>query len=103
MVKTDLTFVLPDNCYARLAPRSDFALQHFKDVGAAVVDRDYTGSIFVVLFSRSDVDIVVSHGDRIYQLICEVMYYPKLCEITYCDNTTIGSSGFGSSGLQLTS
>lgn len=100
LVHTDLSFVFPENCYGRLAPRSGLALHHFIDVGAGVIDRDYTGGVSAILYNHSDVDFVINRGDRICQLICEKICYPLLCETDRLDDTERGSSGFGSSGLK---
>ncbi|XP_046687056.1 deoxyuridine 5'-triphosphate nucleotidohydrolase-like [Homalodisca vitripennis] len=100
LVKTDLAIKLPDNCYGRIAPRSGLALHNFIDVGAGVVDRDYTGNVCVLLFNHSNKDFVIKKGDRIAQLICEVVLYPDLYEIANVGETVRGSNGFGSSGLQ---
>lgn len=98
LVKTDLALKLPENCYGRIAPRSGLALNSFIDVGAGVIDRDYTGNIMVLLFNHSNDDFIVKRGDKIAQLICEVILYPKLIEITNLEATNRGDSGFGSSG-----
>lgn len=99
LIKTDIALVLPPNCYGRIAPRSGLALNHFIDVGAGVVDRDYTGNICVLLFNHSENDFVVKRGDRIAQLICEMCLYPDLYEVENIQTTARGSGGFGSSGL----
>ena len=100
LIKTDLTFVFPENCYGRLAPRSGLSWNHSIDVGAGVIDRDFTGNVSVVLFNHSDSDFVINRGDRICQLICEVILYTELKEISRVNETKRGSSGFGSSGIQ---
>ena len=51
--------------YARIAPRSGLAYQHFIDVGAGVVDSDFRGEIKVILFNHSVEDFLVQAGDRI--------------------------------------
>ncbi|AEW69618.1 dUTPase [Helicoverpa zea nudivirus 2] len=80
LVNTDLGVLIPEGCYGRIAPRSKLAAKYGIDVGAGVVDRDYTGNIGVVLFNHSDDDFVVSKGDRIAQLICERIEIPTLEE-----------------------
>lgn len=100
LVKTDIAIKLPDQCYGRIAPRSGLAFHNFIDVGAGVVDRDYTGNVGVLLFNHSNEDFVIKRGDRIAQLICEVVLYPELCELSDLCETARGSNGFGSSGIQ---
>lgn len=90
---------IPESCYGRIAARSGLALNHFITVGAGVIDRDYTGNVCVLLFNHSDSDFVVKKGDRIAQLICEVILYPQLVELKSLSKTLRGDQGFGSSGL----
>lgn len=70
------------------------------DTGAGVIDADYRGVVFVLLFNLSDKDfegllfhpvvvqsfdlifsIVVEEGDRIAQLIIEKIYTPEILEV----------------------
>jgi len=101
LIKTDLALIIPENCYGRIAPRSGLAAQHFIDVGAGVIDRDYTGNVKVLLFNHSDIDFHVKQGNKIAQLICEVIKCPPLRELSIKDleNTERGKSGFGSTGI----
>lgn len=47
---------------------------------AGVIDEDYRGNVGVILFNHSDQDFVVNSGDRVAQLICEKIAYPKISE-----------------------
>lgn len=51
------------------------------NVGAGVIDYDYRGNVFVVLFNHGDKDFVVQAGDRIAQLICEKIVNPRIEEV----------------------
>lgn len=100
VVLTDLALKMPENCYGRIVSRSGLALKHGILVGAGVIDRDYTGNISVILFNHSDKDFFVKRGDRIAQIICEQILYPKLYEIvSKFEKTERNSEGFGSSGV----
>ncbi|XP_026497426.2 deoxyuridine 5'-triphosphate nucleotidohydrolase [Vanessa tameamea] len=100
LVKTDLQIELPTGCYGRVAPRSGLAVKNFIDVGAGVIDEDYRGNVGVVLFNHSDQDFVVKKGDRIAQLICEVIFHPDLLEVENLTETKRANGGFGSTGTQ---
>ncbi|XP_046972273.1 deoxyuridine 5'-triphosphate nucleotidohydrolase [Vanessa cardui] len=100
LVKTDLQIELPTGCYGRVAPRSGLAVKNFIDVGAGVIDEDYRGNVGVVLFNHSDEDFVVKKGDRIAQLICEVIFHPDLLEVENLTETKRAAGGFGSTGTQ---
>ncbi|QHB21719.1 Bro-c [Artaxa digramma nucleopolyhedrovirus] len=98
LIETDLQLALPAGCYGRVAPRSGLALNNFIDVGAGVIDEDYRGNVGVVLFNHANVDFIVKKGDRVAQLICEKIYYPKLVEVASLPRTVRGADGFGSTG-----
>lgn len=71
------------------------------DTGAGVIDADYRGVVFVLLFNLSDVDfqgmhhcssllsvclyltfvLVVEEGDRVAQLIIEKIHTPEVEEV----------------------
>lgn len=100
LVKTDLRLELPSGCYGRVAPRSGLAVKHGIDVGAGVIDEDYRGNVGVVLFNHSDADFVVRKGDRVAQLICQRIFYPRLEEAEALTVTKRGDEGFGSTGVK---
>lgn len=97
---TDIQVHVPEGCYGRIAPRSGLAVKHFIDVGAGVIDEDYRGNVGVVLFNFGGQEFKVNKGDRIAQLICERITYPKLEEVEALDETARGDGGFGSTGTQ---
>uniref|UniRef100_A0ACD5W8Q2 Uncharacterized protein n=1 Tax=Avena sativa TaxID=4498 RepID=A0ACD5W8Q2_AVESA len=99
LVATDLSIAIPEGTYARVAPRSGLALKHSIDVGAGVIDADYRGPVGVVLFNHSEVDFAVKPGDRIAQLIIEVIMTPEVAEVEDLDATVRGEGGFGSTGV----
>lgn len=99
LVKTDLAVAVPPGTYGRIAPRSGLALKNGIGVGAGVIDSDYRGNVGVVLFNHSDADFSVQVGDRIAQLLLELIVTPTVQEVAELDDTSRGAAGFGSSGL----
>lgn len=105
LIRTDIGLKLPRGCYGRIAPRSGLALFHSIDVGGGVLDPNYRGNICVLLINHSNVNFLVQRGDRIAQLICEKVFFPKLYEMRFNEtcgedsNNPRGSKGFGSSGV----
>ena len=65
--------VIVKRYYGRIAPRSGLTLKNCIDVAAGVVDRDYRGDLMVVLINSSDVVFNVNVGDRIAQLVIEMI------------------------------
>ena len=99
LVGTGIAIVLPVGVYGRVAPRSGLAVKHGIQVGAGVIDPDYTGEIKVVLFNHGDKDFEVKKGDRIAQLILERCETPEVEEVGEVKDTERGSKGFGSTGV----
>lgn len=99
LIKTNLAIKIPDGHYGRMAPRSGLASKHFIDVGAGVIDPDYRGEVFVLLFNHNDQDFYVKAGDRIAQLIIEKCSLPLVEEVNELDQTERGEGAFGSTGV----
>ena len=98
LVGTGISISLPDGVYGRVAPRSGLAVKHCINVGAGVIDPDYTGEIKVVLFNHGLKDFEIKKGDRIAQLVLERCETPMIKEISIVEDTERGSDGFGSTG-----
>ena len=98
LIGTGVAIVLPPGVYGRVAPRSGLAVKHGIQVGAGVVDPDYTGEVKVVLFNHGDKDFEVKRGERIAQLVLERCETPDVEEIGLLEETERGAGGFGSTG-----
>ena len=98
LVSTGISIVLPPGVYGRVAPRSGLAVKHCINVGAGVIDTDYTGEVKVVLFNHGEKDFEIKKGDRIAQLVLERCETPPVKEIEIIEETDRGSGGFGSTG-----
>ena len=98
LVGTGIAIVLPVGVYGRVAPRSGLAVKYGIQVGAGVIDPDYTGEIKVVLFNHGDKDFEVKKGDRVAQLILERCETPEVEEVGAVEETERGAGGFGSTG-----
>lgn len=98
LVGTGIALSIPDGLYGRVAPRSGLAVKHCINVGAGVIDPDYTGEIKVVLFNHGEKDFEIKKGDRIAQLVLERCETPHIKEISIVEDTERGSGGFGSTG-----
>ena len=100
LVKTGIALQIPNDCYARVAPRSGLTYKNGIDVGAGVIDCDYRSEVGVILFNHSNDDFEVHKGDRIAQLIFEKIYNctPELVAYSELTDTSRGLDGFGSTG-----
>ena len=105
VISTGLTVQIPEGVYGRIAPRSGLAVKHGIDVGAGVIDPDYTGEIRIVLFNLDSKNpYVIRPGYRVAQLIFE----KALVDLSVYEGTPIyvedgtgtrGNNGFGSTGV----
>ncbi len=98
VVGTGVAIDPPKHTYTRIAPRSGLAARGI-DMGAGVVDPDYTGELKVVLINTTDFVFPVEPEDRIAQIIFE--YYAEglpFKSYTLLRATRRGNKGFGSSG-----
>lgn len=97
-VETDIVVLVPKGTYGRVAPRSGLCVKNKITTGAGVVDRDYRGSLKVILVNGSDTDFQVKKGMRIAQLVCEKVAYPTPRQVGSLPPTNRQSNGFGSTG-----
>lgn len=67
-----------------------------------MIDADYRGPVGVILFNHSETDFTIKAGDRIAQLILELIVTPDVAEVDDLDATVRGEGGFGSTGVSLT-
>ncbi|VAH10450.1 unnamed protein product [Triticum turgidum subsp. durum] len=59
-------------------------------MGAGLIDADYRGLVGSVLFNDSEVDLVVKTGDRVAQMIIQVISTPEVAEEEDLDATVRG-------------
>ena len=96
-IGTGLAITIPKGVYGRIAPRSGLAAKHMIDIGAGVIDPDYTGEVKVVIFNHSSNDFIIKKGDKIAQLILErvSILEPIIC-VQKPHTSERGGQGFGS-------
>ena len=100
IIKTDIIIEIPSGFYGRVAPRSGMSWKKHTDIGAGVIDADYRGTIGVVMFNHSSIDLNIEKGDRVAQLIIEKINMNPL-EVVNLENLTgteRGAGAYGSTG-----
>jgi dUTP pyrophosphatase len=103
LVPTGWIFDIPTGFSMRLHPRSGSAWKQGISLANAegVIDADYVQETFVLLINHTDVQHVISHGDRIAQL--EIT---PVCDFVFNEQSqapavkTDRQGGFGSTGIQ---
>lgn len=101
LIPTDLAFAICKGAYGRIAPRSGLAVKYGITTGAGVVDADYRGNVSVLLFNHGDAAFEVRVGDRIAQIIFEVLLDTSgIQDVGEAElgSTERGAGGFGSTG-----
>ena len=98
LVPLGIALAVPKGYYGRMAPRSGLAVKKFINVGAGVVDSDYRGQIYALLFNFGEEDFEVKTGDRIAQLIITEISMVDCEETDRLEETKRGEGGFGSTG-----
>ena len=74
---------------------------HFPDVGAEVIDADYRDPVGVVLFNNSEADFAVKPGNRVTQMIVQVIAMPEVAEVEDLESPSGGHRGGGPSRHHL--
>jgi dUTP pyrophosphatase len=120
VIDTQISMAVPPGTYGRVAPRSGLGEGHLEmvffprhsrrtalaakfgiDTGAGVIDADYRGILYILLFNLGDKDFegpfpssrprrltpaqplyLVNEGDRVAQLVIERIYTPEISVVT---------------------
>ena len=96
LISTQIKLGIPPGYYERIASKSWLAIQNQVQVGAEVIDPDYTGEINVLLINNSEHYYQVKEGESIAQLILEKASMPILKQIKELPSTERGDTGCGS-------
>ena len=92
---------VPKGCAGLVYARSGMAckkgLAPANKVG--VIDSDYRGPVTVVLHNHGSETQIISHGDRIAQMVITPVLTPAYEETDDLSNTGRGQGGFGSTGM----
>jgi dUTP pyrophosphatase len=98
VIKTDISMAVPPMHYGRIAPRSGLSFKNGIDIGAGVIDEDYTGPVGVLMVNNGTAPFEVKKGNRIAQLLLERVSQPEVEEVEELPRTERGAKGFGSTG-----
>ena len=99
-IPTGLALEIPKGCAGLIYARSGLAckkgLAPANKVG--VIDSDYRGPVTVVLHNHGSEAQVISHGERIAQMVITPVLTPVYEEVFDLSDTDRGQGGFGSTG-----
>lgn len=99
-VPTGLAMEIPKGFAGLIYARSGLAckrgLAPANKVG--VIDSDYRGEFIVVLHNHGSQEQVITHGERIAQLVITPVFTPGFTEVKELTDTQRAGGGFGSTG-----
>jgi dUTP pyrophosphatase len=100
LVPTGLFMALPSGFEAQVRPRSGLAAKHGVTVlnAPGTIDSDYRGEVKVILINHGSSEYVISHGERIAQMIIAPVQQCRFISAESIDDTHRGIGGFGSTG-----
>ena len=100
MIPTGLAMEIPQFHAGLIFARSSMGVKRglapANKVG--VIDADYRGEFMVALHNHGQVAQVVTHGERIAQLVIVPVLTPGFQEVEELSDTVRGAGGFGSTG-----
>ena len=102
LIPTGLAISLPIGYEAQVRPRSGLALKNGITVlnAPGTIDPGYIGPIGVILINLSNVQFLISNGDRIAQMVIAKHEVADLVPRLELDPTERGVNGFGSTGTK---
>lgn len=99
-IPTGIALEIPEHhaglVYARSSLGTRRGLAPANKVG--VIDSDYRGEVFVVLYNHGKTAQTIAHGERIAQLVITPVLQPAFVEADVLEQTHRGEGGFGSTG-----
>ncbi len=101
LIPTGLFMALPEGYEAQVRPRSGLALKQGLTVlnSPGTIDADYRGEVCVILANMSGVEVRISDGERIAQMVIAKYEKADFEEVASLDKTERGVGGFGHTGV----
>ncbi|MVO99105.1 dUTP diphosphatase [Paenibacillus lutrae] len=101
LVPTGFALAMPVELEAQIRPRSGLAYKHGITTlnSPGTIDADYRGEVKVLLINHGQEAFTVLRGERIAQMVFQLVPSVRLAEVDELDDTSRGSGGFGHTGL----
>ena len=102
MIPTGLFVELPNGYEIQIRPRSGLAIKQGITClnSPGTIDADYRGEIKIILINLSSEEQVISHGDRIAQMIVQRTERAAFEQVEFLNETERAAGGFGHTGKQ---
>jgi dUTP pyrophosphatase len=99
MISTGIAIKIPEGYVGIIKSRSGLSVKYNLEVGAGVIDSDYTGELKVVLRNFGEHFFEYTVGMRIAQLLIIPVIHKQFKVVKSLKETVRGSGGFGSTGM----
>ena len=102
IVATGIRVEIPVGYEMQIRPRSGLAVKHGITLPntPGTIDSDYRGPLGVALVNLGAAPFVISHGDRIAQMVVAPVVQVGFTVVDRLSDTARGEGGFGSTGTR---
>jgi|SRR3989344_3437408 len=102
LVKTGLSFEIPEGYEIQVRPKSGLALNHGLTIlnTPGTIDSGYRGEICVIIFNSSAKDYQVKKSEKIAQIVLKKVESMDIEEVNELSDSSRGQGGFGSTGIK---
>ena len=100
LVPTGFSMAMPPELEAQVRPRSGLALKHGITClnSPGTIDADYRGEVKVLLINHGREPFTIRRGERIAQMVFQVVPQVRIEEVAELSETVRGEGGFGHTG-----
>ena len=100
LIPTGLFFEMPEHLEAQVRPRSGLAIKQGLTClnTPGTIDADYRGEVKVILINLSNEVQTIHNGDRIAQVVFQVVEKVAFQQVDQLNETERGAGGFGHTG-----
>ena len=100
LIPTGLSLSMPPELEAQIRPRSGLAYKHGITClnTPGTIDADYRGEIKVLLINHGQQPFTIERGERIAQMVFQIVPVVTLIEVDELSVTQRGEGGFGHTG-----
>ena len=101
LIPCGFAMAMPVQLEAQIRPRSGLAYKHgitgLNSPGT--IDADYRGEVKVLLINHSQEPFDIARGERIAQMVFQLLPEIEVCETDELPDTVRGTGGFGHTGV----
>jgi len=101
LIPTGFKMAIPEGYEAQIRPRSGLAYRNGITLlnTPGTIDADYRGEVKILVINHGDEPFVISHGNRIAQMVIAPVQQMFVEEVDVLPETERGTGGFGSTGI----